>query len=130
MHRFIVTTGSAVLLLAGIAAANAASTSVKTDDAGAVVQNSNAMSAADEVQHMNMRQQIEGQLSKAGYTDVSVTPSSFYIRAKDKAGNQVAMVIGPDTLTEVTDVTAKNASNGTMAPNTSTAQDAPKATQQ
>ena len=34
-------------------------------------------------------------------TAVSVTPASFLIRAKDKQGNPVEMVIGPDSFTEV-----------------------------
>ncbi|MCW6511770.1 hypothetical protein [Lichenifustis flavocetrariae] len=75
------------------------------------------MAAADQMgRPMNMRQQIQDQLTKDGYSTISVTPSSFFVRAKDKAGNPVAMVIGPDSFTEVTDVMPKAAANGAPSP--------------
>ena len=119
MRPAILTITSALLLMSGAVAANAAQTPAV--DAGPVVQNSDAMEAADMVAPMNIRQQIQSQLTKAGYTDVTVTPSSFYVRAKDKKGNPMAMVIGPDSFTEVTE-TAPNASapSGTTAPKTTT----------
>ena len=53
------------------------------------------MKAADELHHTNIRQELQDQLAKAGYTSVKITPSSFFIEAKDKQGNPVQMVIGP-----------------------------------
>ena len=47
---------------------------------------------------MNIRQGIQNNLQQAGYTDVTVTPSSFFVHAKDKQGHPVAMVIGPDVV--------------------------------
>jgi hypothetical protein len=41
-------------------------------------------------------------LQNAGFTDIKMMPSSFIIRAKDKDGNPVMMVINPDSITEVT----------------------------
>ena len=77
------------------------------------------MEAADALAPMNIRQQIQSQLTKAGYTDVTIMPSSFYVRAKDKKGNPMEMVIGPDSFTEVTEMAPKaTASSGTMAPGT------------
>ncbi len=38
---------------------------------------------------------------------MTVTPSSFYVQAKDKKGDPVAMVIGPDSFAEVTDIPMK-----------------------
>jgi hypothetical protein len=35
-------------------------------------------------------------------------PTSFFIKAKDKNGNAVAMVVGPDSFMEVTDVMKKS----------------------
>jgi hypothetical protein len=57
--------------------------------------------------HNNLRQQLQDQLAKAGYTSIKVMPSSFYVQAKDKKGDPVEMVIGPDTFTEVTEVKAQ-----------------------
>ena len=117
MRQALVATTSALLLMAGAVAVHAAQTPAV--DAGPVVQNSNAMEAADTLAPMNIRQQIQSQLSKAGYTDVTITPSSFYVRAKDKQGNPMAMVIGPDSFTEVTEMAPKaSAPAGTTAPNT------------
>ncbi|MCW6507392.1 hypothetical protein [Lichenifustis flavocetrariae] len=115
MNYNIVTFSSALLLLAGAATANAATSPAKAADAGPVIQNSQAMAAADQMHPMNMRQQIQDQLTKNGYSAVTVMPSSFFVRAKDKMGNPVAMVIGPDSFTEVTDVVKKTAS-ATPAP--------------
>lgn len=127
MNKFVMMIGSLLLIAAGGRNAEAA-----TVDAGPVVQNSNAMGAADQVPaKMSIRQQIQDQLSKAGYTAVDITPSSFLIRAKDKQGNPVEMVVGPDSLTEITEVTpSKDAA--TSAAKTSTpagATTAPKAAQ-
>ena len=120
MRHVILTTASALLLLSGVMAADAAQTPAV--DAGPVIQNSNAMEAADTMAPMNIRQQIQSQLTKAGYTDVTIMPSSFYVRAKDKKGNPMEMVIGPDSFTEVTEMAPKaSPSSGTMAPSTTTA---------
>lgn len=113
MTRTVLTVGSALLLLAGVATANAATTPAA--DAGPVEQNSQAMAAADQLPAMNMRQQLQNQLTKAGFTDVTVTPSSFYVHAKNKQGDPVAMVIGPEGFTEVTEMPMKAAAAGTMA---------------
>ncbi len=117
MKRSILIMVSAVTLLSGAVAANAAQTPAV--DAGPVVQNSQAMEQADALKPMNIRQQIQSQLAKAGYSDVTITPSSFYVRAKDKQGNPMAMVIGPDSFTEVTEMAPKAATTtGATAPNT------------
>ena len=117
MKHSLLASASALLLISSAVAANAAQTPAV--DAGPVVQNSDAMEAADALAPMNIRQQIQSQLTKAGYTDVTIMPSSFYVRAKDKKGNPMEMVIGPDSFTEVTEMAPKaTASSGTMAPGT------------
>ena len=73
------------------------------------------MAAADQIPAMNVRQQLQDQLTKAGFTDVAVVPSSFYIHAENKKGEPVAMVVGPDGFTEVTEVPAKPASTSDTA---------------
>lgn len=108
MKTMLMMTGAALVFSGGLAANTAfAADTPNGVDAGPVVQNSQAMAAADQAgTPMNMRQQIKAQLTKDGYTDVNVMPSSFYVHAKNKAGDPVAMVIGPDSFTEVTDVSA------------------------
>jgi Skp family chaperone for outer membrane proteins len=116
MRHTILVTGSALFLVAGMAMAEAAETAAAVD-AGPVIQNSQAMEAADQpsLKKMSIRQQIQSQLSKDGYTDVTIMPSSFLIHAKDKQGNAVEMVIGPDSFTEVTDIMPKSAAAPDMA---------------
>jgi hypothetical protein len=103
--------GLAMGLLAGSAIANAANTSTTESTtppyAAPVIADADAMKAADELHHTSIRQELQDKLAKAGYTAVQVTPSSFFIQAKDKKGNPVAMVIGPDSFTEVTEVMQK-----------------------
>jgi hypothetical protein len=101
--------GAFALALLGATTANAATMSAASTTktpayAAPVVADADAMKAADTLQHTNLRQQIHDQLSKAGYTAINIMPSSFYIQAKDKKGEPVAMVIGPDSFAEVTEV--------------------------
>lgn len=102
----------ALALLGGVGAANAAATSTTKGAntpayAAPVIANADAMKAADAVHHTNLRQQLNDQLTKAGYTSIKIMPSSFYVQAKDKSGNPVAMVVGPDSFAEVTEVNNK-----------------------
>ncbi len=49
-----------------------------------------------------LRQQVQQNLAKAGFSDIKVMPESFLVRAKDPSGNPVMMVINPDSVTAVT----------------------------
>ena len=59
----------------------------------------------------SLRAQLKQNLSKSGFTDIKIMPSSFYVQAKNKKGEPVAMVIGPDTFTAVTEIKAPGANN-------------------
>jgi hypothetical protein len=56
--------------------------------------------------HATLQQQMKSDLQNAGFTDVTVRPDSFLVRAKDKSGSPVTMMIDPDSLTEVVDANA------------------------
>jgi hypothetical protein len=126
MKQIATAAAAAFALIAGAAAANAAETAntQKTPSyAAPVVADANAMKSADEMQHTNLRQQLQDQLQKAGYTQVKITPSSFFVQAKDKKGDPVAMVIGPDSFAEVTDIVNKApGKSAEKAPDTTTQQ--------
>jgi hypothetical protein len=128
MNRVLAATGFTIALVAGSAVAQAANTSTSTTSnppsyAAPVIADADAMKAADELHHTNLRQQLQDQLTKAGYTSVKVTPSSFFVQAKDKKGNAVVMVIGPDSFTEVTDLIPKSSGEtAQQTPNTTTQQ--------
>ncbi len=59
-----------------------------------------------------IRQQVQNDLAQAGFTDIKVMPESFLVRAKDKSGNPVMMVINPDSVTAVTGVPSTSGSGG------------------
>jgi len=59
----------------------------------------------------SLRAQLKQNLSNSGFTDIKIIPSSFYIQAKNKKGEPVAMVIGPDTFTAVTEIKTQGANN-------------------
>ena len=48
-------------------------------------------------------QRLRDDLTKAGFTDIAIMPSSFLVRAKNSQGNPVMMVINPDAFTEMTE---------------------------
>ena len=62
-------------------------------------------------------QRLRADLSKAGFTDTTIMPSSFTVRAKDSQGNPVVMVINPDSVTAITEENAvgNSASNSNHA---------------
>ncbi len=59
-------------------------------------------------------------LRKAGFTELQILPNSILVRAKDKAGNPVAMILNPGSMTEVVTLDPQSGSaaggNGARAP--------------
>ena len=53
----------------------------------------------------NLPQEIRAKLKNDGFTNVKVIPGSFIVSAKDKRGEPVTMIIGPDSMMMVTQVT-------------------------
>ena len=51
----------------------------------------------------HLGQKLRDDLTKAGFTNITIMPSSFLVRAKDSQGNPVMMIVNPDSLTEVTE---------------------------
>lgn len=93
---------TALVLAAGLATPALAANAIQTKD-------QNATTNADQgggAKALSVRQQLTGDLAKAGFTDIKVMPESFLIRAKDSKGNPVMMVINPDSLTTVSEITA------------------------
>ena len=68
---------------------------------------------------------MEATLRKAGFTDLQIMPNSILVRAKDKAGQPVAMVLNPHSMTEMVTLDPHSGSaaagNGTHAPLTGSA---------
>jgi hypothetical protein len=57
----------------------------------------------------SIQAQVKNNLAQAGFSDIRIMPESFLVRAKDRDGNPVMMVINPDS---VTAITAASASEG------------------
>jgi hypothetical protein len=69
----------------------------------------------------SMQSQVKSNLEKAGFTNIEVMPSSFLVRAKDRDGNPVMMVINPDSVTAVTEMGGQRSSAAGGSATTGTA---------
>ncbi|MDQ6701754.1 MAG: PRC-barrel domain-containing protein [Pseudomonadota bacterium] len=49
----------------------------------------------------DQQQKIQTDLQQSGFSDVKVMPESFLVRAKDKSGNPIVMIINPDSVSEI-----------------------------
>jgi hypothetical protein len=89
------------VLLLGTGFAGSALAATDTAPAGSTSQNA----APDAQAPAHLSQKLRDDLTKAGFTDINIMPSSFVVRAKDSQGKPVMMVINPDSLTKVTEQT-------------------------
>jgi len=60
----------------------------------------------DDQNSQNVPQELRNKLTDAGFTDVKVVPSSFFVTAKTKDGRDVMMRISPGGMTMVTEMPA------------------------
>lgn len=117
-------------------ASNSANSGKAANDTGSASQTTNGQSASNSQNEANgnktnggqsamnngaggaqIRTTLKNDLSKAGFKNVQIMPSSFLVRAKDSKGNPVVMVINPDSVTAVTEEgqaagSASNANHG------------------
>lgn len=92
-RRLIVPACASLALLAGTALAQAPTQNGAQDDNA---QNGKGMSD-QEIQQGP--QKLRDKLAADGYTDVKIAPGSYVVSAKDKDGNKVMMMIGPNSMT-------------------------------
>jgi hypothetical protein len=116
------TMGAAKTNDAGSGPTNGAATAAPS---GAPAAGTNAQGAS--AGGMHIAQKVRDDLSKAGFTDIHVMPSSFLVRAKDSSGNPVMMVINPDSVTTITEEPGTNAASGSNRPGGNTQTTAPGA---
>lgn len=69
-------------------------------------------SAASAQKPQSLPQEIRQKLQRDGFTNIRVVPSSFLIQAKDKDGDPVTMMIGPNSMTMLTRVDSGNSTTG------------------
>ena len=102
MRTFITT---AAILGLTLAPALAQTSTTQPNTAGTSSSSSSSTSATPAPMTPGaMQTALKNDLSQAGFTDIQVMPSSFLVRAKDKAGHPVMMVINPDSVTEIATV--------------------------
>jgi hypothetical protein len=65
-----------------------------------------------QAQNQSVRDRVQRNLQQAGFTDIKIMPESFLVRAKDRDGNTVMMVINPDSVTAVTEFHHESATTG------------------
>ncbi len=78
-------------------------------NASTIKNGSNSANATNAQQTaQNLPDQIRAKLKDDGFTNVKVVPGSFIVSARDKRGEPVTMMIGPDSMMMVTQVTNGN----------------------
>jgi hypothetical protein len=110
LSRILIATTCSVLL-AGAANAQVSATQNSTT--------SQANSAVQSQSNQNIPQEIKQKLASDGFTDVKVVPGSFLVSAKDKQGDPVMMVIGPHSMTILTELPGSNSSTTGSNPSSS-----------
>ena len=82
----------------------AAAQSTQSQSSGNSTMQSGQQTGMNGQNSMHVQQKVKQDLEQAGFTNVQVMPESFLVRAKDKEGRPVMMVINPDSITAVTEV--------------------------
>jgi hypothetical protein len=77
---------------------------------------------------MHIGKALRAELSKAGYTDINIMPTSFMVRAKDSQGNPVMMMISPDSVSAIMQEDANTASTANHNGNAAGAMPGPAST--
>lgn len=72
----------------------------------------NGSSTMSPQQTMQLRTKIKGQLQQSGFTNIHVIPDSFLVRADNKQGQPVVMIINPNSVFSVTQMSSTAGANG------------------
>jgi hypothetical protein len=109
--KLIVSLATAGLLVAPVAFAQSTPPAAQPPAAA----NAHAEQTSSAGQHGDLQQQMKQDLQKAGFTDVSVLPNSFLVQAKDRSGDPVAMIVGPNSMTALVAQPSSTATNADPA---------------
>jgi hypothetical protein len=108
MKMSIIAAGTALLLTQAASAQTTARPSSPNAQAQAQAQAQAPQQQNQQVQ--DPQQQIKTDMQQSGFSDVKVMAESYLVRAKDKSGNPIIMIINPDSVSEV--VTNRSVSSG------------------
>jgi hypothetical protein len=99
-----------VALLISSCAYAQTTTTPQGNPSGGNVPTNQDQSATQQKTGAQIANEIRSNLESAGFKNIKLMPSSFIVRAEDKNGNPVMMVLNPDSITSVTEI---NSSSGT-----------------
>jgi hypothetical protein len=108
--RIILTATAAIALLAPPAFAQKPSPGAAAGSPPAAQSTPQAQNPAQAQNPQMISAKLQKSLQDAGFTDIHIMPSSFLVRAKDRDGNPVMMVINPDSVTAVRETTPNQGS--------------------
>src|SRR6185437_4993280 len=74
-----------------------------------------ATSQQNQAAHPMTREKVKSELEEMGFKNVQVMPQSFLVRAENKEGNPMIMVINPDSVTSVTALSGPPGSGGSSS---------------
>jgi hypothetical protein len=90
----------ALALACGLATPAFAQNATNTDQSEVYNGNSNGEAA------MHIGRALRAELTKSGFKNINIVPTSFMVRATDSQGNPVMMVVSPDSVTAIMQETA------------------------
>ncbi|HEV2627638.1 MAG TPA: hypothetical protein VGV41_03210 [Pseudolabrys sp.] len=93
MRKLIITTALVCAVASPAIAANLSTNGASTPTNSASTQSP-----------QNLPSEIRSKLQQDGFTNVQIVPGSFLVSAKDKNGDPVNMVIGPNSMMMLTEV--------------------------
>jgi hypothetical protein len=107
LSRILTAVALATALATAAYAANTSSGSSANTTGMNNAKNANSASETSNAQQtaQNLPQEIRAKLKDDGFTDVKVVPGSFIVSAKDKRGEPMIMMIGPNSMMMVTQAT-------------------------
>jgi hypothetical protein len=78
--------------------------------------NNTSTDSSSQANASHIGQSLRQDLTKAGFTDIRIAPEAYIVHAKNSSGDPVLMRIGPDAVTELTEVPtgANHAANSTQ----------------
>lgn len=114
VSKFLATAGLALAFALPAAAQSTQSPSHPSSSSTSPGQQSSSAGGQNAVA---IQQHMKQDLEHAGFTNVQVMPESFLVRAHDKQGRPVMMVVNPDSVTAITQVSGAGQSGSASSGN-------------
>jgi hypothetical protein len=96
-----------------VCAAQAQSSSSSTQSHPSAMTPPNSAASSNQQSTQSIPQEIRQKLSQDGFTNIQIVPGSFLVSAKDKRGDPVTMVIGPNSMMMFSEVPTSNGKSTT-----------------